>query len=133
MENPSDGEQQDTKRREVIKEKVGKVRHVGLPEKRIHREDELFDPADINIKEVNAAIYFASLSANVHFSQDIVSMIIQYLHDNEFVASFLTLQDEANVKVVEQLQQRAHIKAMSVAILGNGALSAKCKAGSKSS
>jgi len=60
MENPSDGEQQDTKRREVIKEKVGKVRHVGLPEKRIHREDELFDPADINIKEVSAAICFAS-------------------------------------------------------------------------
>lgn len=45
-------------------------------------------------------------------------MVIQYLHDNDYVASFLTLQDEANVKVVEQLQQRAQVKAMGVAILG---------------
>lgn len=42
----------EKERRDHIRDKVGKVQHVGLPEKRIHLEDELFDPQDRNIKEV---------------------------------------------------------------------------------
>eukprot|EP01087_Luapelamoeba_hula_P022214 TRINITY_DN7906_c0_g1_i1.p1 TRINITY_DN7906_c0_g1~~TRINITY_DN7906_c0_g1_i1.p1 ORF type:complete len:601 (+),score=60.46 TRINITY_DN7906_c0_g1_i1:221-1804(+) len=44
-------------------------------------------------------------------------MVIQYLHDCDYSASFLTLQDEANLKIFEQIHQRSHIKYMGIAIL----------------
>jgi COMPASS component SWD3 len=45
-------------------------------------------------------------------------MIIQYLQDNGYTASYLTIQDETNVKMYDELQQRSHVKAMRAAILG---------------
>lgn len=47
-------------------------------------------------------------------------MIVQYLQDSGYTASALTIQDEANVKMYEELEQRSHLKAMRKAILGMG-------------
>ena len=44
-------------------------------------------------------------------------MILQYLQDESYSASFLTVQDETNVKLVEQQGQRAQLKRVRKAIL----------------
>ncbi|KAL3905858.1 MAG: hypothetical protein SGPRY_010763, partial [Prymnesium sp.] len=49
--------------------------------------------------------------------QDILHMILQYLHDEGYAASFLTVQDEANVKLAEQQGQRGQLKRARKAIL----------------
>ena len=41
---------------------------------------------------------------------DILRMILQYLQDEGYTASFLTVQDEANLKLAEQQGQRAQLK-----------------------
>ncbi|KAL1515882.1 hypothetical protein AB1Y20_002497 [Prymnesium parvum] len=56
------------------------------------RESSTIDPTDPNIKE------------------DILRMILQYLQNDGYSASFLTLQDEANVKLAEQQGQRSQLK-----------------------
>ena len=44
-------------------------------------------------------------------------MILQYLQDEGYPASSMTIQDETNVKLLEQVSQRAHVKRMRRAIL----------------
>ena len=44
-------------------------------------------------------------------------MILQYLQDEGYTASSMTIQDETNVKLLEQVSQRAHVKRMRRAIL----------------
>jgi hypothetical protein len=46
-------------------------------------------------------------------------MVVQYLQDSGYTASALTIQDEANVKMYEELEQRVQLKAMRKAILGS--------------
>ena len=50
--------------------------------------------------------------------QDIVHLILQYLQDEGYTTSFMTMQDEANVKLAEQQTQRTVFKRMRKAILG---------------
>jgi hypothetical protein len=45
-------------------------------------------------------------------------MIVQYLQDSGYTSSAMTTQDEANVKIYEELEQRVQLKAMRKAILG---------------
>jgi hypothetical protein len=52
------------------------------------------------------------------WNQDIICMIVQYLQDSGYTSSALTIQDEANVKMYEELEQRVQLKAMRKAILG---------------
>lgn len=58
-----------------------------------------FDPNDPSIK------------------REIVHLILQYLQDEGYTASFLTMQDESNVKLAEQQTQRSLFKRMRKAIL----------------
>ena len=44
-------------------------------------------------------------------------MILQYLQDEGYTASSMTIQDETNVKLLEQVSQRTHVKRMRRAIL----------------
>ena len=48
-------------------------------------------------------------------------MILQYMQDEGYTASVMTIQDEANVKLVEQKSQRTQLKRMHNAILGRAA------------
>lgn len=50
--------------------------------------------------------------------QDVVRMIVQYLQDEGYVASIMTIQDEANVRFTEHLKNRSHFKGIKTAILG---------------
>jgi hypothetical protein len=50
--------------------------------------------------------------------QDVVRMIVQYLQDEGYVASIMTIQDEANVRFTEHLKNRSHFKGVKTAILG---------------
>ena len=63
------------------------------------RESTTLDPSDPQIK------------------QDILRMILQYLQDEGYSTSFLTVQDEANVKLAEQQSQRSQLKRARKAIL----------------
>ena len=49
--------------------------------------------------------------------EDILRMVIQYLQNEGYVASVMTLQDEANVKTKEKLNRRALFKRMRNSIL----------------
>lgn len=82
-----------------VSKRLANCEHVGLQKKRILREDEIFDPTDPKIRE------------------DIISMIVQYLQDSGYTSSAMTTQDEANVKIYEELEQRVQLKAMRKAIL----------------
>jgi len=82
-----------------VSKRLANCEHMGLQKKRILREDEIFDPNDPKIRE------------------DIVCMIVQYLQDSGYTASALTVQDEANVKMYEEIEQRAQLRAMRRAIL----------------
>ena len=60
----------------------------------------------------------ASLNpSDPRIKQDILRMILQYLQDEGYSASFLTVQDEANIKLAEQQGQRAQLKRARKAIL----------------
>ncbi len=54
--------------------------------------------------------------------QDVVRMIVQYLQDEGYVASIMTIQDEANVRFTEHLKNRSHFKGIKTAILGKSIL-----------
>ncbi|KAL6070987.1 WD40 repeat-containing protein SMU1 [Balamuthia mandrillaris] len=79
-------------RRNMLLQRVGTTEHVGPQKKRILAQDAVFDAEDPQVKE------------------DIIGMIIQYLQDNDYTASSLTLQDETNVKLSEKLHDRSHFK-----------------------
>lgn len=51
--------------------------------------------------------------------QDILRMIIQHLQDEGYMGAVMTLQDEANVRLTEQLTKINHMKKMKKSILGN--------------
>lgn len=45
-------------------------------------------------------------------------MIIQYLQDEGYMGSVMTIQDESNVRMTEQLTKINHMKKMKKSILG---------------
>jgi COMPASS component SWD3 len=51
-------------------------------------------------------------------SQDIIKMIIQYLQDEGYSASMVTIQDEANVRINEQVRNCSQFKRIKTAITG---------------
>ena len=55
-------------------------------------------------------------------SQDIVCLILQYLQDEGYTTSFLTMQDETKVKLAEKQTQRSYFKRMRKFILGASAV-----------
>ncbi|GAM24710.1 hypothetical protein SAMD00019534_078850, partial [Acytostelium subglobosum LB1] len=90
-----------TDREMVIKGMVSGTEYGGPPKRTIYLEDDpqIFDPSDPQLKE------------------DIIRMIIQYLQDEGYTASLLTVQDEANVKFTEQHYKASRMKKMKKAIL----------------
>ena len=76
------------------------------------------------IKRVRSAPHAAALAGTVTdhpaywYAQDIIYLILQYLQDEGYSTSFLTMQDEANVKLAEQQTQHTLFKRMCKAILG---------------
>ena len=81
------------------------------------------DPEEPQIKQVSVDKSSASRLACIaprsalRGRQDILRMILQYLQDEGYTASSMTIQDETNVKLLEQVSQRAHVKRMRRAIL----------------
>lgn len=72
--------------------------HVGVARKRF-TERQVFDPADGEIRE------------------DVLRMVAQYLQDEGFVASYVTVLDEAKLRAQELLSRRAQLKKMRALIL----------------
>ncbi|KAF2068728.1 hypothetical protein CYY_009949 [Polysphondylium violaceum] len=100
--NNNEDEQENilTTRQIEIKNIVSSAEYSGPPKKTIYLEDnEIFDPNDPQIKE------------------DIIRMIIQYLQDEGYTSSLLTVQDEANVKFSEHVYKISQMKKMKKAIL----------------
>ena len=85
-------------RRQRLQQLVENSEYVGVRPKRV-TEQRTINPADPKIK------------------QDIIRMILQYLQEEGYAASFVTIQDETNVKLAEQRTQRAQLKRMRKAIL----------------
>ncbi len=85
-------------RRQRLQQLVENSEYVGVRPKRV-TEQRTINPADPKIK------------------QDIIRMILQYLQEEGYAASFVTIQDETNVKLAEQRSQRAQLKRMRKAIL----------------
>lgn len=83
----------------AIEKIVLNSQYIGPPRKTVHIDDSIFSKDDTQVKE------------------DIVKMIIQYLQDENYSTSVMTLQDEANVKLTEQQNQQGHLKRMKKAIL----------------
>lgn len=50
--------------------------------------------------------------------QDIIRMIVQYLEDEEYTTSMMTVQDEANVKISANTKRRNRIRRLQASILG---------------
>lgn len=50
--------------------------------------------------------------------QDLIVMIMQYLHDEGYNISAMTLQDESNVKMRQEIAKAKQIQQVSDAILG---------------
>ncbi|XP_024385842.1 uncharacterized protein [Physcomitrium patens] len=73
--------------------------YAGPPRRTIGNDDAIFDHDDPRIKE------------------DIIRMIVQYLQDEGYVASIMTIQDEASVRFTENLRNRSHFKRIKAAIL----------------
>ncbi|CAK9879892.1 unnamed protein product [Sphagnum jensenii] len=73
--------------------------YAGPPRRTIGNDDAIFDHENPKIKE------------------DVVRMIVQYLQDEGYVASIMTIQDEANVRFTEHLKNRSHFKGIKTAIL----------------
>ncbi|KAN0027026.1 hypothetical protein ACTFIU_009706 [Dictyostelium citrinum] len=100
--NKNDIIEKDLTNREIeIKKIVSSAEYTGPPKKTIYLEDntDIFDPNEPQIKE------------------DIIRMIIQYLQDEGYTASLLTVQDEANVKFNEHVYKITQMKKMKKAIL----------------
>lgn len=73
--------------------------HAGPPRRTIGNDDAIFDHDNPKIKE------------------DVVRMIVQYLQDEGYTASIMTIQDEASVRFTENLRNRSHFKRIKAAIL----------------
>ena len=80
---------------------------------------------DPNIKRVRARGRGRQKFGRVHLTralnsraQDIVCLIMQYLQDEGYTTSFLTMQDETKIKLAEKQTQRSYFKRMRKAILG---------------
>ncbi|KAN0036022.1 hypothetical protein ACTA71_005320 [Dictyostelium dimigraforme] len=100
--NNNDIIEKDLTDREIeIKKIVSSAEYTGPPKKTIYLEDntDIFDPSEPQIKE------------------DIIRMIIQYLQDEGYTASLMTVQDEANVKFNEQVYKISQLKKMKKLIL----------------
>ncbi|KAI9014672.1 WD40-repeat-containing domain protein [Gaertneriomyces semiglobifer] len=72
--------------------------HVGTPEI-IRPTEDIFNSSEDRIKE------------------DIIRMIVQYLHDEGYTTSTMTVLDEANVKLYEREERHAEIRRMRKAVL----------------
>ncbi|KAI9097009.1 WD40-repeat-containing domain protein [Phlyctochytrium arcticum] len=83
---------------EVIKD-VMKDDHVGSREGSIRPTEDIFNAQEDKIKE------------------DIIRMIVQYLHDEGYNASKMTVLDEANVKTYEREDRQTDIRRMRKAVL----------------
>ena len=93
---------------------------------------QYFDPEDPTIKQVCARVFLTGQSSilcrthtptvyskrSLRNLQEIVCLIMQYLQDEGYNTSFLTMQDESNVRLAEQQTQRTLFKRMRKAILG---------------
>jgi len=75
------------------------VKHVGRLRRTISLEKDTFDSHDPRMKE------------------DIVRIVIQYLQDEGYTASMMTLQDEANVKAGEHEARRRQMRRMKKLIM----------------
>ncbi|ORX90453.1 WD40 repeat-like protein [Basidiobolus meristosporus CBS 931.73] len=82
-----------------ITEIAEKNTYIGAHLQRIDSTEEIFNPDDPNIK------------------QDIIRMIIQYLNDEGYHASKMTVSDEANIKWHEKMEQQAEIVRLKKVIL----------------
>eukprot|EP00742_Colponemidia_sp_Colp-10_P005419 GILJ01005791.1.p1 GENE.GILJ01005791.1~~GILJ01005791.1.p1 ORF type:complete len:646 (-),score=96.73 GILJ01005791.1:200-2086(-) len=82
-----------------VSREVTNAEHVGLQPHRSVLDHAHFDPADKQIHE------------------DVIRIVIQFLQDEGYHAASMTLQDEANVKMTEQLGRRAQYKRVKKAIL----------------
>jgi COMPASS component SWD3 len=97
----------DEQRERVLREhrlaahaEAATARYVGAPSRStVAGGEKLFDPASQRIKD------------------DVLRMVIQYLQNEGFVASVMTIQDEANVKTKEKLNRRAIFKRMRQSIV----------------
>ncbi|KAI8819010.1 WD40-repeat-containing domain protein [Fimicolochytrium jonesii] len=74
-------------------------KHVGIQPTAIRPTDDIFNVNEERIKE------------------DIVRMVVQYLHDGGYHASKMTLLDEANVKTYEREERQIEIRRMRKAVL----------------
>ncbi|KYR00548.1 hypothetical protein DLAC_02562 [Tieghemostelium lacteum] len=91
-----------TDREYEIKNLVSSAEYTGASKKTIYLgsdEHKIFDSEEPQIKE------------------DIIRMIIQYLQDEGYTASLLTIQDEANVKFSEHVYKISQMKKMKKVIL----------------
>lgn len=90
---------------------------IKMPEKHIAVDDP-------TIKRVRAPlaprdeIYAHVKTPFLACAQDIVCLILQFLQDEGFTTSFLTMQDETKIKLAEKQTQRSYFKRMRKAILG---------------
>lgn len=53
-------------------------------------------------------------------------LIIQYLRDEGYMASMLTVQDETNVKIAESAQRRARIRRLQSSICAGECQTSSC-------
>ncbi|KAL3683464.1 hypothetical protein R1sor_001486 [Riccia sorocarpa] len=83
----------------ALRERAQDALYAGIPRRIIGNDDAVFDHNDPKIKE------------------DIIKMIIQYLQEEGYFASMMTIQDEANVRVNENLRYRSQIKRIKTAIM----------------
>ncbi|PKY22666.1 WD40 repeat-like protein [Rhizophagus irregularis] len=91
----------DSNRRKSLAALATAHHHVGAHLKCIRPTEDIFNPEDPKIRE------------------DIVRMIIQYLSDEGYTASKMTVYDEANVKWHEREERIVEVKRLKKAILGN--------------
>lgn len=88
-----------------------------------------FNPDDSKIKRVmhtncnGSGTRQNSLLFVIADAQDIIAMIIQYLHNEGYTASMMTLQDEANIKLREHVNKRKHTQRLKTSLLGTPTLS----------
>ncbi|CAM6106108.1 unnamed protein product [Calypogeia fissa] len=81
-----------------LRERAQGALYAGPPRRIIGDDDAIFDHNNPKIKE------------------DITKMIMQYLQDEGYSASTMTIQDEANVRINEQVRNRSQFKRIKTAI-----------------
>ena len=95
--------------------------YVGQRPRRVPQENTI-DPDEPQIKQARpvpkaGGSRLVPERSTLCCRQDILRMILQYLQDEGYTASSMTIQDETNVKLLEQVSQRTHVKRMRRAIL----------------